>query len=41
METLEDLYLAGRNPEYDANAKKLLASRKILAWILKYCVPEF
>ena len=21
METLEDLYLAGRNPEYDANPK--------------------
>ena len=40
METLEDLYLAGRNPEYDANAKKLLASRKILAWILKSCARE-
>ncbi len=38
---LEDVYLAGGNPEYDASAKKLLSSKKILAWILKYCVPEF
>ena len=38
---LEDIYLAGRNAEYDANAKKLLSSKKILAWILKYTVPEF
>ena len=34
-------YLAGKNPEYDRIAKKLLANRKILAWILKYCVEEF
>lgn len=38
---LEDIYMAGRNAEYDASAKKLLSSKKILAWILKYCVPEF
>ena len=38
---LEDIYLAGRNAEYDANAKRLLSSKKILAWILKYTVPEF
>lgn len=34
-------YLAGKNPEYDRIAKKLLANRTILAWILKYCVEEF
>ena len=34
-------YLAGKNPEYDQVAKKLLSSKKILAWILKYCVEEF
>ncbi len=39
--SLDDFYLAGKNPEYDRAAKKLLASRKILAWILKYCVEEF
>ena len=38
---LEDIYLSGGNPEYDASAKRLLSSKKILAWILKYCVPEF
>lgn len=38
---LEDIYLSGGNAEYDASAKKLLSSKKILAWILKYCVPEF
>ncbi len=38
---VDDFYLAGKNPEYDRVAKKLLASRKILAWILKYCVEEF
>jgi hypothetical protein len=39
--TIDDVYLAGKNPEYDAAAKKLLSSKKILAWILKYCVEEF
>ena len=39
--SLDDFYLAGKNPEYDRVAKKLLASRKILAWIMKYCVEEF
>ena len=37
----DDIALAGRNPAYDAAAKKLLSSKKILAWILKYCVEEF
>ena len=40
-DTVDDIYLAGKNPEYDAAAKKLLSSKKILAWILKYCVEEF
>lgn len=40
-DTIDDVYLAGKNPEYDAVAKKLLSSKKILAWILKYCVEEF
>ena len=40
-DTIDDVYLAGKNPEYDAGAKKLLSSKKILAWILKYCVEEF
>lgn len=40
-DTIDDIYLAGKNPEYDAAAKKLLSSKKILAWILKYCVEEF
>ena len=39
-DTIDDIYLAGKNPEYDAAAKKLLSSKKILAWILKYCVEE-
>ena len=38
---IDDIYLAGKNAAYDSAAKKLLASRKILAWILKYCVEEF
>ena len=37
----EYFYLSGKNPEYDRIAKKLLSSRNILAWILKYCVEEF
>lgn len=40
-DTIDDVYLAGKNTEYDAAAKKLLSSKKILAWILKYCVEEF
>lgn len=40
-DTIDDIYLAGKNPEYDSAAKKLLSSKKILAWILKYCVEEF
>lgn len=40
-DTIDDVYLAGKNSEYDAAAKKLLSSKKILAWILKYCVEEF
>ena len=40
-DTIDDVYLAGKNPEYDAAAKKLLSSKKILAWILKYCLEEF
>lgn len=40
-DTIDDIYLAGKNPEYDAAEKKLLSSKKILAWILKYCVEEF
>jgi hypothetical protein len=40
-DTIDDVYLAGKNPEYDSAAKKLLSSKKILAWILKYCVEEF
>lgn len=28
-------------PAYDAACKKLLASKPILAWILKSCVKEF
>ena len=39
--TIDDISLAGRNPAYDAAAKRLLSSKKILAWILKYCVEEF
>ena len=27
--------------QYDASVKKILANKKILAWILKECVPEF
>ena len=40
-DTIDDVYLAGKNTEYDVAAKKLLSSKKILAWILKYCVEEF
>ena len=31
---IDDIYLAGKNAAYDSAAKKLLASGKILAWIL-------
>lgn len=41
MEDREDLYLEGRNPAYDAAAKKVISLKIILAWILKYCVTEF
>ncbi len=41
MEDREDIYLAGRNPEYDAAAKRVISMKIILAWILKYCVKEF
>ena len=41
METTPDTYLDGRSPAYDAVAKKLIATRSILSWILKYCVKEF
>ena len=41
MKDMQDLYLAGRNPEYDAAAKKVISTKIILAWILKYCVKEF
>lgn len=34
-DTIDDIYLARKNPEYDAAAKKLLSSKKILAWILE------
>ena len=32
---------AGENAPYDNCCKKLLASKQILAWILKTCVLEF
>ena len=41
MEGREDIYLEGRNPAYDAAAKKVISTKIILAWILKYCVTEF
>ncbi len=41
MTSIDDVSLAGRKAAYDAAAKKLLSSKKILAWILKYCVEEF
>lgn len=41
MPEKEDFYLAGRNPAYDAAAKKVISMKIILAWILKYCVKEF
>ena len=41
METMPDTYLDGRSPAYDAVAKKLIATRSILSWILKYCVKEW
>ncbi len=41
MEDREDVYLDGRNPAYDAAAKKVISMKIILAWILKYCVTEF
>lgn len=35
------LYAADDKAEYDAGAKKILADKQVLAWILKYCVKEF
>ena len=35
------LYAAGDKAEYDAGAKKVLADKQVLAWILKYCVKRW
>lgn len=36
-----DIENAGQKANYDASAKRLLADKQILAWILKCCMPEF
>ncbi len=41
IQSVDDVWLAKQRAAYDAAAKKLLSSKKILAWILKYCVEEF
>ena len=37
----KDIQTAGDTAQYDASAKRLLAEKIILAWILKSCVEEF
>ena len=36
-----DISLAAGKSQYDAQCKRVLANRVILAWILKYTVKEF
>ena len=35
------LDIAGEKARYDAEVKKILSDKRILAWILQYCVQEF
>lgn len=35
------IHAADDKASYDAGAKKILADKQVLAWILKYCVKEF
>ena len=37
----KDIEVADQNAKYDAAVKRLLADKRILAWILKSCVEEF
>ena len=36
-----DIEVADVKAQYDAEVKKILANKEILAWILQYCVDEF
>ena len=36
-----DIRTADEKARYDASVKKILADRRILAWILQECVEEF
>ena len=36
-----DIEVANAKAQYDAEVKKILANKEILAWILQYCVDEF
>ena len=38
---LNTLELAGNKAKYDAQVKKILCDRRVLAWIMKYSVSEF
>ncbi len=40
-EFAKTLFLAGEKVQYDAQCKKVLSHKVILAWILKYTVKEF
>ena len=36
-----DIEVADAKAQYDAEVKKILANKEILAWILKFCTDEF
>ena len=40
-DTIDGLFLDSENATYDAVAKRFLAHKIFLAWILKHCVSEF
>ncbi len=40
-DTIDGLFLDAENATYDAVAKRFLAHKIFLAWILKHCVSEF
>src|SRR5699024_4119154 len=40
-ELAEDIGLAAGKSQYDAQCKRVLANKEILAWILKHTVKEF
>ena len=38
---MNDIEAADARAQYDAEVKKILTNKEILAWFLQYCVDEF